>query len=52
MEKTSKHPGFRKVSESIQEKEDVSPDVANAILAAASRRNVKTSGNSHLKKVK
>lgn len=49
---SSKHPGFRKASESIQNKEDVSADVANAILASASRKNAKTSSNKNLKKVK
>ncbi len=33
-----KHPGFKKVSEEISEKEGVSKDRAGAILAASTRR--------------
>jgi hypothetical protein len=47
-----KHPGFKNVQAKIASKEGVSPLIAGAILAAASRKNAKTSSNPRLKKVK
>jgi hypothetical protein len=47
-----KHPGFKKVAASISAKEHVSPVIASAILASASRKNAATSKNKNLKKVK
>jgi ABC-type uncharacterized transport system permease subunit len=49
-----KHPGFKKVAASISAKEHVSPVIASAILASATRNaSAKAKSKNHnLKKVK
>lgn len=47
-----KHIGFKSASASIAKKQNISKDRADAILAAASRRNAHTSSNKNLRKVK
>lgn len=52
MAKVKKGMGFKAAAKNIQAKEGVSAKSAGAILASASRKNAKTSGNKNLKKVK
>lgn len=47
-----KHPGFKSVAKKISSKEHVPVKEANAMLAAATRRNKHTSSNPRLRRVK
>ena len=42
-----KHPGFKGASKSVQKKEGVSKDAANAILAAGARKASKSAKRSN-----
>lgn len=54
MAKSKEHPGFKAASKKIAEKEGVSKESADAILAASTRKASKgaKAKNSNLKKVK